>query len=215
MAKEGDDQRLTGSLWYSHPIGIHQTTKCNNFFFSVHIVKSKEVQVFNTFHDAGTPPSLHSHPLIIFNQTGRAARRRSIIFTTRPTGQLGLVFFLTSFLDIFAENFVKVIEPIGMQRLHSSRSSRERRRRNSRHARAAQFTHTRRRSALTAAPVNQFINVIQNTATGLITRKPQWTLRPLRPSISPLNSSLFAPITIHGSRKGNIQLHVHHNQFFI
>lgn len=144
-------------------------------------------------------PSILTPSSFSIKQRG-TVRLRSIIFTTHPTRQLGPVFFFF-FHNVFAENFVKVIEPIGMRQLHSSRSSQGRRGMHSRSARAAQFTRTRPRSALTATPVNQIINVIQNTATGLLQRKPKWTFGSLRPSISLLNSSLSAPTAIHRAEK--------------
>lgn len=70
------------------------------------------------------------------------------------------------------------------------------------------------RSALTAAPVNQIINIIQNTATG-----PQTSIKATRPDTPSAPSfrftgEIFSFCTHHNSwsRKVNIHLHVHHNQ---
>lgn len=145
--------------------------------FSVHRVKSKEVQVLNTSHDSTAggdhpPPSYPPHPSPPhhFQTTEnfikvRTNRNAALAFVTqltwRGSGGGGVV---------------------GTRAVHNVHSS---------------------RNARSAAPVNQIINVIQNTATGA-TRRLSIAAR-LLPCRSHRTS---------WCRNRHIQLHVHHNQRF-
>lgn len=126
-------------------------------------MKSKEVQVFNTFHDSHSRkrvplPSFLTPASFSNEHHGGTARWRCRCrrFCIRPMGAAR-----GGVSDVSAENLLK--------------NQSDRTNRNAALAFVTQLGGARsweaadelgERSALTAAPVNQIINIIQNTATG-------------------------------------------------
>lgn len=123
----------------------------------------------------GALPSLLSRSLIIFTQTTRENGRTKehISWFPHPSDWRGPGGRFQRCRRELAK--IKATEPIGMRRLHSSRSSREAAAAAAKLGRARTVHElsspntTRQRSTMTTAPVNQIMTIIQNTATGLLT----------------------------------------------